>query len=105
MLWRIQGQVFFRQTAHVLVVLFLAVRMDVVVSFEAPDVSVEGRADVIQLVQDGDHLLAKTVLEKSRQVEREDVEHLAFALEQPLNCPLPPVALRCKQSVFKAERC
>src|SRR5262245_10158131 len=62
------------QPLHFTVIIALAVRVDVVAAPHASDVAVEPRIDVIQLVENGDHLLAEGMVEKPRQVEREDVE-------------------------------
>ena len=48
------------EATHLPVVFLLAVGVDVIAAVHPPDVAVEARADVIQLVEDGDQLLART---------------------------------------------
>src|SRR5262249_3679712 len=64
------------QLAHVAVVDVLAVRMQAVAAGVAAQVAVEGRADVVKLVEQGDQLILELLIEEARQAKRYQVEHL-----------------------------
>ena len=61
---------------------------------EPPQVAVELRTDVQELVGDGRELLAKGKIEEPRQIEVQHVEHLAAVDLDPLDRELPPAANR-----------
>lgn len=100
---RVQFHVLVDQYRHVGVVFFLAVRVHVVMSCQAADVAVEGRADVIQLVQHRDHLLFERMVQEPRQIERQNIEHLLLILVHPLHRPLAAVTRRLQSPVLKPQ--
>jgi len=72
-------------------------------SFHAPNVAIETGADVIQLVQDGNHLLLESLIEEAGQVEREDVQHLTVFLIEPLHRPRAAMSPRGESPALESH--
>jgi hypothetical protein len=81
----IGGQVAFHQSAHLPIVLAFAPRMHVAMAAMAPQVAVEVRGSVVQLVEHRDQLLLENLIEKPRQTECQQVEHFPAIHEISLN--------------------
>src|SRR5262249_4969871 len=62
-----------------------AVRMHGVASVMAAHVAVEGRSDVVQLVEQGHEFPFEILVQKPRQAEGHDIEHLGSADEVALH--------------------
>ena len=78
--------------ARVSIVGGLGSSVGIATSAMPPQISVEFRADVPQLVNHGFELLVKPQILVARQVEGEDVEHLAAgSVEEPLGAELAAV--------------
>ena len=93
------------QRFHVRVVLGLRARVRVTTPLMPPNVAVERRADMPQLVKDSDQLFAQVEILKPRQIEREDLQIFgAGRIKEPLNRVLPPAALCGQAPVLKPQR-
>src|SRR6266545_1911296 len=101
----IAGEVRPRQVTHVLVVIPLAVRMDGVAALVAAQVAVEGRADVVKFVEQGDELVVETLVEKPRQAEGHEVQELVIAKEIALDLIGDAAALACQPAAGEAQWC
>src|SRR6478736_6449303 len=80
-------------------------RVGVIAAGVPANVAVEVRADMPELVQDGNQLLAKIEILESWQVKAEDIEHFAAAqIGDRLNAHLPAAADRDRAAAGKPER-
>jgi hypothetical protein len=69
----------------------------------ASQVAIEGRTDVIQLVKQRDKLVVEILIEKARQTERHEIEHLTTVDEislHPILSGAPPI---CQLSAAEAH--
>ena len=98
------AEIFTHESAHRPVVLALAVRVHVVAAVHAANIAVELRADVIQLMENRDQFFPERMVEKPRQIEGEDVEHLAVAVVETLERPAATAAARQERAVLKPHR-
>ena len=71
----------------------------------AAQVALEVRTDVVQLVEQRDELVVEILIEKARQVERHEVEHLASVDEVALDLIQTAAAAPSRQlAVTKTQR-
>ena len=68
-----------------------------------PNIAVELRADVVKLVKNGNQFFAKAVVEKSGQIERENVENLLFAVEESFDGPLSSSAGGSQRTLLESH--
>lgn len=59
--------------------------MDRITARMPAEVAIECRTDVIELVENGNQLLFKCLIEKTRQAEGEKIEHLTAIHKKPLH--------------------
>src|SRR5262245_11959731 len=93
-----------RQVRHVVVVGLLALRVQVVAPGVPAQVAVEGRADVIQLVEERDELVLEGLVEETRQAERHQVEHLDAIDEVALHAVADAVPVTDQGALVETER-
>lgn len=79
--------------------------MHVAGSGKPPDVAVESRTNVIQLVKNRNQFFCVRLIQKPRQVERENVQHLLTVLHHALHSPATSVSHGGSSTVFESERC
>ena len=97
-------QVFVDVFAHQAVVLLLTVSMDVITAGHAADIAIELRADVVEFVQDRDHLFAECLVLKPRQIKSQDIEAFPRVVVKTRNRPGSAVAFLRSGTAFKAKR-
>lgn len=102
---RIHRQILLRIEFHLPIILLLAGGMDMASPGESSDVSIKQRADVIQLVKNGDEFLVEGLVEKSWEIKGQDVGHLPPFDEEPLNGPRAAMTYTGERSVLKPHRC
>src|SRR5690606_38236361 len=89
---------------HQSVVFALAVRVDVIPAIETANVPIEVGADMVEFVERGHEFLKGWMVEKSREVEGQDVENLVLAIEKASNGPLAALALFGQRPVGESHR-
>ncbi len=77
-------QIALHEFGHLLVVSIFRVRVNGIAAGVASKIAVERRAHVIKLVENRDQFLLEALVEKPRQAEREQIEHLAIVHEVTL---------------------
>src|SRR5262249_39159748 len=97
------GQIGAGQMGHVLIVALLAVRVDIVTAPVAAQIAVECRADVIKLVEERDQFLVEALIQKARQTERHQVEHLMAIDKVALHLESDAAALAGQAAVAKPQ--
>jgi hypothetical protein len=98
-------QVLFAKRATEGVVLLLRRTVRVAAPREAPQIAIELGADMPELVDHGVELLGERLIEKPRQVEPQDVQHLAaVAIEQSLHRVAAASAPRVEDSSLETQR-
>src|SRR6266849_3188809 len=90
---------------HLLVVLLLAVRVNGISAVMPPQIAVERRADVKQLVKDGDQLIVETEIDKARQAEGDEIEKLAAVDEIALDLIDDAAAPAAEPAIAEPHRC
>lgn len=78
--------------------------MDVIPAIEAPNVPIEAGADVVEFVKGGHELLKGRMVEKSRQIESQDVENLMLAIEKAADGPLAALTVFSQRPVGESHR-
>src|SRR6185436_15756473 len=88
--WRMEGQPVVGQTLDLLIVMAFSRTMRIATALMTPDIAVERGADVPKFVNDRRELVAERAIEKSRQIETQQIEHLlAVVSQQRTNRPGP----------------
>src|SRR5262249_56877853 len=102
---RAAGQISPCQGGHLGIVATLAVRMDRVAALMPAQVTVEGRADVVELVKDSDEFIVKILVEKAWQTERHHIEHLSVADKIALHLVGNASPSPRETAIAEAQRC